>query len=232
MAASVPARPHFAALALVATVVVACGGGDDEGGNPPGNLLQNSGLESGTEPWITLADDAGFEVTQDQALAGISSAVLRMNDPAEATGSKVYYLVQELTPEEFPEVLRGAYRVENWQRGAAKQYIQAVVIAIGPDNNPVPAENYQMRYVLSGVGTEPLEIGNAKYVFLSGDDPKIGEWIPFEFNVRDDFNQHWGAVPEGYEMLRLLFEVRYDDKPTGAPSTADVYYDELYLGSP
>ena len=41
----------------------------------------------------------------------------------------------------------------------------------------------------------------------------------------------WGAVPEGFDKMRVLFEVRYDEKQAGAtPAEADVYYDDLYMG--
>jgi len=62
------------------------------------------------------------------------------------------------------------------------------------------------------------------------DDPALDEWVPFQVNVRDDFLKLWGAVPE-YEKIRVLFEVRYDDKAKGeGPAEADVYYDDLYFG--
>jgi hypothetical protein len=200
--------------------------------NPTGNLLLNPGFEEGPEPWISLAPDSGFTVSHDRALSGSSSAHLHMDDPVEAEGAKVYYLVQEINPAEFPEVVRGAYRVENWQKGTSKQYLQFVVIAIGPDNNPVPgAANYQLRYILAGIKEPPLNIGNAQFLAFSTEEPVTGQWFTFEANIRDDFQKLWRSVPEGYAKLRLLFEVRWDGKVAGdgAPS-ADVYYDDLYAG--
>ena len=47
----------------------------------------------------------------------------------------------------------------------------------------------------------------------------------------EDFQRLWGAVPQGYEKIRVLFEVRYDDKAQDeGPLEADVYYDDLYSG--
>ena len=41
----------------------------------------------------------------------------------------------------------------------------------------------------------------------------------------------WGEVPRGVTKLRILFEVRWDDRSAdAAPSRADVYFDDLYVG--
>jgi len=196
-----------------------------------GNLFGNPGFEDGDDPWITLDPEAGFVVTQEQAHSGASSALLRMRDPVTAEGAKVYYLVQEITPDQFPEVLRGFYRVENWQQGTVRQYLQFVVIAAGPLNFPSDPSNYQIRYPLAGIDSPPFPIGNAHFKFLSREQPVEGEWIPFESNIRQDFLDYWGRVPEDFEKLRILFEVRWDGKTAGdgAPE-ADVYYDDLYVG--
>lgn len=219
----------FSALAALA----ACGGDSDAGdGDPTGNLFVNPGFEEGAEPWFTLVEEAGFTIVDTHANSGEHSAVLRMDDPPEATGGKVYYLVQEIAPEEFPEVVEGLYRVENWQRGTSLQYVQFVVIAMEPQNfNLTFASNYQIRYILSGIDAPPFEIGNAHFVFLDRDDPPTGEWVPFSANVREDFERLWNAVPEDFEKLRILFEVRWDGKSSGSGAPrADVYYDDLYIG--
>jgi len=186
----------------------------------------------GAEPWFSITEESGFELTSEFAHAGESSAMLRMDDPASASGTKVYYLVQDIEPEELPEVLEGFYRVEAWQRGAERQYVQFAIIAVKPDNFPEQHSNYQLRYLLAGQETPPFEISNAYFVFIDGDEPAEGEWVPFSLNVRADFEAYWEMVPEGFESLRLLFEVRWDDKQagSGAPQ-ADVYFDDLYIGS-
>jgi len=207
------------------------------------NLFHNPGLESGREPWCSLhaGEVASFEVSQDYAHSGESSALLRMRVPAEEEGyAKVFYLVQEVMPEEFPELMSGYYRVENWSKGTPKQYLQFVVIlcreegglecGLGATNLP-GEHNHQMRYPLAGISEEPFVISNAHFVFLSKDEPKQGEWVYFERNLSQDFEELWGAVPEGFDMIRVLFEVRYDDKEAGpVPAEADVYYDDLYMG--
>lgn len=145
-------------------------------------------------------------------------------------GTKVFYLVQEVTPQEFPEIMSGNYRVTKWVRGTRLQYLQFAVIAFGANNLPGSFSNHQIRYILAGIDEEPFAIANAHFVFLSREDPTLNEWVPFQVNVKDDFLKLWGAVPE-YEMIRILFEVRYDDKAAGeCPVEADVYYDDLYFG--
>jgi hypothetical protein len=197
------------------------------------NLFHNPGFESGREPWCSLhAEEVpSFEVTQDFAHSGTSSAYLQMRVPAEEAGTaKVFYLVQEVTPQDFPELISGYYRVENWVKGTPKQYLQFVVIAFDVTNLTPAYPNYQIRYPLAGISEEPFAIGNAFFVFLTKEEPKTGEWVYFERNIKQDFEQLWGAAPEGFSKLRILFEVRYDDKQAGAASEADVYYDDLYMG--
>jgi hypothetical protein len=234
-------RPHtLLALSLLAlaALAAACGGDDDAPSSTPGtdgNLLANAGFEAGEDPWIGLhGGETDFAVTDAQALSGTNSALLHMrdvpNDEGEgATHSKVYYLVQEITPEAMPEVVRGNYFVENWVEGAPHQYLQFVIIAFDPEN--FEAGNWQIRYPLAGIDSQPFAIGNAKFNFVSREAPVQGQWVPFEVHPRDDFEELWGQVPEGFTSLRLLFEVRWDNKVFGEGSpSADVYYDDLYAG--
>jgi hypothetical protein len=243
-----------ASAGIVLMIAAGCSGGGDapttptssadvtppasDGGSGCGgaNLLVNPGFEEGAAPWITLSEASGFEVSAERAQSGSSSAHLRMRDTAEDSGtggthSKVYYLVQEIAPAEMPDTICGFFRVENWKRGSRHQYVQFVVIAIAPDNFPTSSPNYQIRYLLAGADSPPFGIGNAKFVFVTREDPPFDTWVPFELPIREDFERLWGAVPGGYEKLRLLFEVRWDNKVAGeATAEADVYYDDLYAG--
>lgn len=234
-----------ALVVLLALALTACngnGGGTPSpptGGSPApgGNLLVNPGLEQGPEPWLTHTTNVNsdpkvhFVVSQDQTRSGTASALLHMQDGLQDEGARVYYLVQEVTPDEFPEVVSGYYRVNGWQRGTPKQYLQFVVIVFGADNSPVITTNFQIRYILAGIDSPPFALGNAQFLFLSKDQPVQDEWIPFQVNVREDFQRLWNTVPEGFEKIRLLFEVRWDAKVIGdgAPQ-ADVFYDDLYVG--
>lgn len=207
------------------------------------NLLHNAGFESGLDPWCVLQEPK-FEVSKDYAHSGQASAMLSMRVPAETVSEhETNYLAQEVMPEEFPELVSGYYRVENWSKGTPKQYLEFVVIVCrdGPEGKCTQGApnvsagygyNQQMRYVLAGISEDPFEIGNAQFVYLSEEEPLTGEWVYFEGNVKDDFLELWEAVPEGYDYIRVLFELRIDDKEAGDdPAEADVYFDDLYMGS-
>ena len=104
-----------------------------------------------------------------------------------------------------------------------------IIVFADPTNKPFP--NYQLRYVLSGIDRPPLQIVNAKYVFSGISEVQQGRWKNFDFDLHSDFRRHWGQVPKGFTKLRILFEVRYDEKTAGEDEVrADVYYDDLYLG--
>jgi hypothetical protein len=197
---------------------------------PPGtaNVFGNAGFEEGSKYWFALHQQT--VATSDVAHSGQASAYLKMRDASETQGAQVYYLVQEVAPAEFPEFVSGYYRVENWKRGTEKQYLQFVVIVFAPTNLGEQYPNYQIRYPLAGIKEEPFPISNAFFKFLGREDPRQGEWVYFESNIKNDFQELWKAVPEGYSKIRVLFEVRYDDKGPGAPAEADAYYDDLYMG--
>jgi hypothetical protein len=233
-------RLVFALLWLASVVAVSCAEDSTSASPTPapagGNLLLNPSLEDGDSPWrehtagVNPNTDVHFTLAQNPVHSGQASAQLRMRDGQEAEGARVYYLVQEIEPEEFPEVVRGFYRVEHWEKGTPKQYLQFVVIVFSPGNlDPVYA-NYQIRYPLAGIDSEPFRIDNAHFVFKGTEEPSLGEWVPFEANVLDDFQRLWGTVPADFDRIRVLFEVRYDAKEPGQVSEADVYYDDLYVG--
>ena len=93
------------------------------------------------------------------------------------------------------------------------------------------ANNYQIRYILAGVDTQPTNIANSRYVFISKSPPKVGQWVHFERNIRQDFSGLWGSLPTGFTSIRVCFETRWDERAASdGPSAADVYYDDLYWG--
>lgn len=237
----------LAALLCAAVVAAACGG-DDEGGDsdgapqpttgPQANVFQNPSFEDGAQPWFSLETEvwgSPFTVSQAQAQDGASSALVRLlSEEPGPVDARRFGVVQEVSPEQFPEFLSGNYYVEHWVKGTPKQYLQAVVIVFNAGNPPpeaAGANNYQIRYVLTGLDLEPFVIDNGRFVFLGRGEPELGRWIHFEANVREDFEELWGDVPEGYSMIRVLFETNFDDRlPSDPPSEADVYYDNLYFG--
>ncbi|MCH8008277.1 MAG: DUF3047 domain-containing protein [Chloroflexi bacterium] len=245
-------RNHLLSLALLAAALLAACG--DETGGPEtttpcerpaiteavaadGNFLANGGFEDGPEPWCSLDSSAWgtpFSISGERAFAGDQSAFLqlRSDDGGEV---RVYGLTQEVASDVFPEALSAEYFVERWEQGSPIQYLQAVVIVWDADNAPLEVAgvgNHQIRYILAGVEKQPTFISNARYVMVSEEQPRVGEWVRFERDVRQDFLELWGAVPEGFDRLRVLFEVRWDDRTSDdGPSSADVYYDDVYFGS-
>jgi hypothetical protein len=230
-------RATLTVLLALATLPIwaACGGSQPSSSSNSNNVFRNPGFENGEEPWISLTTEAWgthFRVSDDVAHTGKHSAFLEMRalpDP----GSKVFGVVQEVTPKEFPELISGYYRVGQWKRGTPVQYLQFVVIAIGAPNMPMADTfpNHQIRYLLAGTATPPFNISNAKFVYVGTEEPTPDGWVYFERNVRQDFIEQWGVAPEGFSMIRVLFEVRYDNKDQGVTDPmADVYYDDLYLG--
>ncbi len=232
-------RPLGLALALV--FVAGCGGGPSQegtlqpgaGADVPENVFQNGSFEDGEAPWTSLTTEAWgarFQLTDEVAHSGRYSALLEMRAPKDATGAKVFGVVQEVNPPQFPEMVSGYYRVNSWQRGTQKQYLQFVVVVFGSANLTSEFPNHQIRYLLAGISEPPFQISNANFVFLNTAEPRTGEWVYFEASLHKDFQEAWGAVPEGFSMIRVLFEVRYDDKLLDEELAADVVYDDLYMG--
>ena len=225
-------RRSLLPIALATTAIIAaCGGGGQEETASQGNVFQNPGLEEGRDPWFSLREPE-FILSEDVARTGEASALLQMRADPQQEETKVFYLVQEVTTEQLPEILSGHYQVTAWTPGTRLQYLQFVVIVFGADNLPGGYPNHQIRYILAGIDEEPFAIDNAHFVFLGGEDPPLERWVPFEANVRDDFERLWGAAPKGFDKIRVLFEVRYDSKAPGESPEADVYYDDLYFGPP
>jgi len=220
-----------AAFALLA-FSAACGGGDGQPAPTASSQIVNGGFENGRVPWFVLKPPE-FNISDAKAHSGIFSAQLELRGNESDRDTKIAYLVQEMQPAEFPDVLSGYYYVDNWKKGTGKQYLQFVVVAFAPKNFPEDISNYQIRYLLAGIDSPPFDIANAKFIFDSKEDPPVGQWVKFEHNVKEDFKRLWDKVPEDFDNIRLLFEVRYDDKAAGeGPAEADVYYDDLYFGPP
>jgi hypothetical protein len=217
------------------------------------NLFANGDFELGRPPWHDRRAPSrnywhGFELSTAFASHGRTSALLRLNaDESSPVRERVFIagVVQEVRVptlvdpathqefQEFPETISGQYRVENWRRRTAKQYLQFVVILWASDLHPDQPEetNVQIRYVLAGASTPPLSLSNARYMIVGSPEPTTGTWVPFSRDLRKDWLEQWGALPRRFEFLRILFEVRYDDDPNLTPgSMGDVYFDDLYLG--
>ncbi len=215
-------------LGTVAIVLIALGLSGCQPAQP--NLLHNGSFEQGVEPWFSLESEnwAGFSLSDRYAIDGRFSAYLALRADANDQSARVFGLIQELSPKKLPKRLSGYYRVEQWRRGTAKQYLQCVIIVWG--DKTAPYQNIQIRYVLAGLTEPPFAISNARFVFLGAREPLLAQWVRFERDLHSDFLQQWGHIPERFEKIRVLFEARYDDKEPGSELAADVYYDALYLG--
>lgn len=206
-------------ILLAALVLSGCG-------SP--NLLYNGSFEQGAAPWFSLKTERweNFTLSDRYAQDGRYAAHLALQAESTDTGSKIAGLIQEIKPMKFPKKISGFYRVENWQRGTTKQYLQFVVIVWGDREYP----NIQIRYILSGISGPPFTLHNGRFVFLGEPEPALQQWVFFERDLHKDFLELWGRVPTEFEKLRVLFEVRYDDKRPAEALYADVYFDALYLG--
>jgi hypothetical protein len=238
-----PAAPAEAPPAPAAAVPAAPA--PQEAAAPLGNQLVNPGFEQGREGW-SYRDQSphwgDFSIVESPVHSGSRAAHLALRQSADAAPQevKVHGVVQEISPASFPQRLGGFYRVERWEKSSPEidLYMQAVVIVWGdprtprivnPISPPVMLQNYQLRYYLAGVAGPAMRVANSKIEIVSRDAPPLGEWVAFDVPLRADFQRLWGVVPEGYEMLRLLFEARWDNLPAGGSVSVDVYYDDLYV---
>ncbi len=178
-----------------------------------------------------------FDIAEGEGRTGERAAHLHMDSTTQPGRVRVHGVVQELVPETLPRYVSGWYRVENWERGTEKQYLQTVVICRGPDNvpariprNPRGLQSVQLAMTLAGVSEPPLRMGNREFEVTGPVDPVEGEWVFFEFDLHELFQKHWGVVPVNSAGTRVFFEVRYDQKNDMTPARCDVYYDDVYVG--
>jgi hypothetical protein len=214
---------------------------------PHGNLLANPGFEDGELGWSypTQSPHWGrFEVVEAPVRTGRRAAQLRLRAGSEdqAHATWVLGVMQEASPERFPDLMGGWYRVERWDKGAdaTHLYLQAVAIVwtsqaasiVDPGNPAAHAglSNYQLRAYLAGVSEPPFLLSNARVSFVTKELPELGRWTYFEVPLREEFQRQWGSVPTGYDRLRLLFEARWDGRPAGSRVEADAYFDDLFVG--
>jgi hypothetical protein len=119
--------------------------------------------------------------------------------------------------------------VEQWEPGAAPQYLQVVVLVRGSDLG-AEFDLYEMRLPIAGIVEAPFTLSNAKFRFLSRDAPEEGSWTYFAYPLSQAFVQEYGAAPTRWEGIEVFFEVRFDQKQDGDAASALVYFDDLYLG--
>jgi hypothetical protein len=197
-----------------------------------GNILSNAGFEDGSEPWQTRdrGDWRPFAVSDALARTGANSLQLALNGEAGAEGSQVVGAVQRLNGDAFPEFVAGFYYVDEWQSAETSPYIEFVVTIYGgnhPDGLPV----HEARFIIAGASREPFTLLDGQFIFLSRNQPAKGEWTYFSYPILEAIRKRLVWDPAGWESLELSLEVRYDEKPAGEVIGAEVYFDDVYLGS-
>jgi hypothetical protein len=196
------------------------------------NRIVNGGFEAGAEPWRTLESPSWrpFDISDTVARSGDRSLALTLQGDESETGTRIVGAVQEVRSFGFPEFVSGYYRVDEWQPTASFQYLQFVVIVRGGQFGDA-FQLHEIRFPIAGAARQPFELSNSRFVFLSRDPPETGEWTYFSYPLARAFERHWGHVPQTWDSLEVLFEVRYDGKTAEqSPTRAQVYFDDLYLG--
>jgi hypothetical protein len=201
------------------------------------NLLVNGGFEQGRDPWYDFQRPdkpywGTFEISDARAVEGRYSLLLRL-DSADFPGAiGIAGAAQDVAVAALPRTLSGRYRVDSWQRGARAQYIQLVVMALGASNFPELTASAQLALVLAGIDRPPFLINNRRFAFTGPLEPEVGRWIPFEFDLHQQFERYWGKVPADIASLRFFAEARFDGfaRAGGQRARALVYFDALRLG--
>jgi hypothetical protein len=203
------------------------------------NMLTNPGFEEGPAPWWYFPDRphwGGFVASSAQALTGRWAARLDLLvDEQHPPPDKAHIrgVIQDIRSPVFPSRISGNYYVERWEKGTIDQYLQFVVIAAGAAMSGGSVSNTQIRYLLAGIDHPPFGIANAKFFYVTKTEPEVGRWVHFERDLTQDFIELWGSVPQTFQNVRVLFEVRYDNVDVSNPPRlhAVVYFDDLYLGT-
>jgi hypothetical protein len=210
----------------------------DEGPAPEaggGNMLRNPGFEDGEAHWEWLSWSKGwapFEISTGRRHSGQKAVHLPVSSEGETRRTIVWGVMQKVpVGPVFPECLEGWYMVEEWERGAEKQYLQAVIIS---DLKTDRGSDKQIRMMLTGMDEPSYNLTNARYFFCDEErplTPPLGTWVRFACRPKKWFHEAWGVLPGTGTSLRVFFESRFDDRPAGGQAVrAGTYFDDLYLG--
>ncbi|MFH0815582.1 MAG: hypothetical protein V1934_02020 [Methanobacteriota archaeon] len=202
---------------------------DGGGGGSNRNRLADPSFENSPSGWTYLSWSEfwiPFSISDGVSYSGAHSAQLTIRATPYSRNTTVCGVSQDIAIGVMPEKIGGYYQVRNWTRGAAKQYIQCVVMAFNATGMEYPV---QLRYIMAGANEAPFELGNAKFIFITQSEPVENTWVRFERNLWQDYTEYWAFVPSDFTSMRVAFEVRYEDVPYDVAS-ADVYWDDVYLG--
>lgn len=215
--------------------LLGCALGPEQASQP--NLLANGSFEQGRDPWYDFQRPdkpywGTFEISDARAFDGHHSLLLRLDSEDFPGAIGIAGAAQDVPLAALPHKLSGRYRVDSWERGAQFQYIQVVAMAFGASNfAELNAPSAQLAFVLAGIDRSPFRISNRRFAFAGPLEPELGRWIPFEFDLHQQFERHWGKVPAEIEKLRFFAEARFDGfaRTGGRRARALVYFDALRL---
>jgi len=215
--------------------LLGCALGPEQASQP--NLLANGSFEQGRDPWYDFQRPdkpywGTFEISDAWAFDGHHSLLLRLDSEDFPGPIGIAGAAQDVARVALPRRLSGRYRVDSWERGTRSQYVQVVAMAFGASNfAELNAPSAQLAFVLAGIDRPPFAIGNRRFAFTGPLEPELGRWIPFDFDLHQQFERHWGKVPVDIESLRFFAEVRFDGfaRSEGRRARALVYFDGLRL---
>jgi hypothetical protein len=221
----IPVRGKALAAKLVAPglacLALACGAFEESPAPPTptpsgANLLADPGFEGLAPAWVIFPPAGAHEIAPGQAHGGDSSLALHLSPAVGALSAS-----QAVNPAAFPEFLSGFYRVEG--PSADDVLLQFVVKAGGG----APGEVREMRFVIAGAASDPEQATEARYVFLSRDNPAEDEWTYFAYPVAAAFQAHTGAIPQAWSSV----DVSLGARALSGNDAATVYFDDVYLGT-
>ncbi len=193
------------------------------------NLLENPSFEEGDEPWFWMETSEywqSFHISDQTARTGNKSCLTFLEASPRPQKTLVVGAVQEILTSDVPEKVSGYYYVKTWEKTVEKMYIQVVIIFFEDEEANYPST--QLRYVLAGISKEPFALGNAKFIFVTREEPVTETWMYFERNLNEDLLTMWGKVPS-FKRIGIYLEVRYDDVPLDDVE-AEIYWDDIFLG--
>ncbi len=205
----------------LAPLFVGCGAFEESGpaATPTpsaSNLLADAGFEGLAPAWVAFPPARAHEIVEGTAHGGVSSIALYLSSDVGALA-----VSQSLNPPSFPEFLSGYYRVDDWPEDGA--FLQFVVKAPGGG----PDELREVRFVIAGASSDPEAAPDARFVFLSRDEPPLGEWTYFAYPIGLAFEARTGAAPQAWTSVDITLEARLE---TGE-GAATVYFDDVYVGT-
>jgi hypothetical protein len=167
------------------------------------------------------------EVVTSPVHGGQHSLHAALRGASGTTEERRWGALYEVGAVPLPNTVSLWYRVDTWRPAGALQYLLFAVM-VGFEGR-----SEQIRYFLAGPEAIPYnEQGNMRFVLVSKGAPALGRWVRFQTNLHQDFAKRWGHIPHDFTWLRFAIEARYDTrgKPLDQDATADVFYDDVYIG--